>query len=302
MEHKNPPLRILVTGASGFVGRHLVPFLESQGHVILPLSHRELKNDSFSNPNSFENLDAVVHLAGANIAEKKWTQERKKILRKSRIDFTRSLCQALVSLKHPPKTMVTASGIGIFGNRKNDETLTEESKPGTDFLAHLAHDWEQASQPAKDAGIRVVHLRFGAILSSDGGMLQKLLPLYRAGLGGPLGSGKQLMPWIALKDVLNLVLFALTHEPVIGPVNAVAPDIVTNETFSKTLAHVLHKPNALRVPAFAVKLLLGEMGESLSLYSQRATNKKITNLGYKFLYGTLKEALEDCLETDKKKR
>lgn len=283
-------LKILVTGSSGFVATSLIPFLLCGGHTVITLKHTDLNSSGFKDTEKFENLDAVVHLAGANIAEKRWTAKRKQELIDSRIAFTESLCAALTNLKNPPRSFVAASGIGIFGDRDNSEILTEDSKVGDGFLANLAHDWELASLKANQSKIRVVHLRFGAILASHGGFLKKLLPVYQLGMGGPVGPGTQMMPWISLSDVLGLILFCLSNKNIAGPVNAVSSGTIDNQTFSNTLSEFLDKPNAIRVPSLAIKLGLGEMGESLLLYSQNAVPKKALDLGYDFIHSELKDA------------
>lgn len=296
-------LTILVTGSTGFVASALIPFLTAGGHKVLKLQRKAENSAStdhitwdpatstFQNSERLEHVDAVVHLAGANIAEKKWSAKRKKVLIESRVSFTKALCKALVTLKNPPKTLITASGMGIFGNRDRDDILTEDSKMGEGFLADLAHDWELACEEARKSGMRVVNLRFGAILSPAGGMLKKLITPFQFFLGGPIGSGKQFMPWISLTDVLGLILFSLASEVVTGPVNALSPGIVTNEQFCNTLAQVLDKPNAFRVPECAIKLLLGEMGETLLLYSQNARPEKSLKYGYEFLHRDLEDTL-----------
>lgn len=302
-KYSQKKLKILVTGASGLVGHELVPFLTSGGHEVVRLSRNSFAGNvpnvviwdadkgDFKNPEVLDNLDAVVHLAGENIASKKWSEQRKQELIDSRVLFTKNLCQALVTLKNPPKIFISASGIGIFGSRDYDDILTEESKVGEGFLAELAQGWENASASLPNSGIRVVHLRFGAIVSSAGGILKKLLTPYKLFMGGPIGSGRQMLPWISMVDVLGLILFSLSNEKVIGPVNAVSPNTVTNEQFSEILAQALDRPNSLRVPEMVVELLFGEMGKEMLLSGQHAKPTKVTQLGFEFLQAHLHDAI-----------
>ncbi len=302
-KYSQKKLKILVTGASGLVGHDLLPFLTTGGHIVISLSRNKSTKDNsnvvywdqekneFTNPSLLENLDAVIHLAGENIAAKNWSDERKQELISSRVQYTKFLCNALVQLKNPPKAFISASGIGIFGNRHYDDILTEDSKLGEGFLAELAKDWENASFAIQNAGARVVHLRFGAIVSSRGGILKKLLTPYKLFAGGPIGSGKQMLPWISMVDVLGIILFSLANDKVVGPVNAVSPQIVSNEQFSDILAQALDRPNSLRIPEIVVDLLFGEMGKEILLAGQNAAPVKATHLGFEFLQAHLHDAL-----------
>lgn len=298
-KYSQKKLRILVTGSSGFVGSSLIPFLKSGGHEVIKLvrdNNIELKNDvalwdmenkKFNNTDLLEGLDAVIHLAGENIAAQKWNEERKKELIESRVNFTVQLCTALTQLKSPPKTIVAASGIGIFGSRDYDDILHEDSKLGEGFLAKLAQEWERASQIAIDSGIRVVHLRFGTIISLAGGVLKKMYTPYRLYLGGPFGSGRQMISWISIVDVLGLILFSISNHKITGAVNAVAPYAVSNEQFSELLAQTLDRPSSLRIPEIFVQTFFGEMGKELLLSGQHAKPIKATKNGYEFLHSQL---------------
>ena len=302
-KYSKEKLKILVTGASGMVGKDLVPFLTTGGHEVICLSRKAPQNDSsgivywnsekknFINPQLLENLDAVVHLAGENIAAKKWTVARKLQLTHSRVHFTQDLCKALATLQCLPKVFVSASGIGIFGSRDGSDILTEESSVGDGFLAKLAQDWENASLSLQEAGVRVVNLRFGAIVSSNGGILKKLVTPFKLFVGGPIGSGRQMLPWISMVDVLGLILFSLSNLKVVGPVNAVSPQVVTNAQFSEILAQALDRPNSLRIPELFVELFFGEMGKSVLLSGQNAKPQKILQLGYEFIQPHLHDAL-----------
>jgi uncharacterized protein len=306
-KYSHKKFKILVTGSSGLVGSSLVPFLTSGGHTVIKLVRGssqllqpgtavwDIENNKFVNPDVLEGLDAVVHLAGENIATQKWSEERKKELVDSRVHFTSALCNALAQLKKPPKAFIAASGIGIFGSRDYDDILYEESKLGEGFLAKLAKDWEKASEGASHAGMRVVHLRFGTIISLSGGVLKRMYTPYRLCLGGPFGSGRQMISWVSITDVLGLILFSISNEKVTGALNAVAPHAVTNEQFSALLAQTLDRPSSLRIPELFVETLFGEMGRELLLSGQHAKPVKATKNGYEFLHSQLHDAFTYCL-------
>lgn len=293
-----PPLKVAVTGATGLVGSALVPFLTTGGHEVLRLGRRprrEAGEGRFDpaagevDRDLLEGVDAVVHLAGENIAAARWSPERKEALRSSRVEGTALLAGTLASLGRPPRTLVCASAVGYYGHRPEGE-VTEESEGGEGFLAQLCRDWEAAAEPAKRAGIRVVHLRTGVVLSRRGGALARMLPAFRAGTGGPVGSGRQAFPWIALDDLVGLIHFLLFEE-VEGPVNAVAPQTVTQGQFARVLGGVLRRPAFLPLPAFAVRLLFGEMGEALLLEGARVRPLRAQAAGFSFQWPSLEEAL-----------
>ncbi len=238
--------------------------------------------------------DAVVNLAGTSIAGGRWTKERKELLRTSRIDATRALVHALAKMNARPRVLVSASAIGIYGDR-GDEVLTEESKPGTDFLGGLAHEWEAEALKAEALGIRVVVARFGIILSRHGGALAKMLLPFKLGAGGRLGSGKQWMSWITLEDVVAIIRVAIENLAIRGAINVVAPSAVQNSEFTKALAKTLHRPALFPAPAFALRLALGEMADALLLSSQRVAPKNLQQLGYSFLHSDLPSALSAVL-------
>ena len=302
-------LRVAVTGASGLLGRALLPFLTTGGHEVLRLV-RGHHHTSVQSPGEvywdlrtgrietgkLEGLDAVVHLAGEAIGAR-WSRDRKRRIRDSRALGTRFLCEALARLRKKPKVLVTASAVGIYGNR-GDELLTEGSDtlaaPG-DFLVDVGREWEAATEPARAAGIRVVMTRFGPVLSPGGGMLAKMLPPFRAGLGGPLGSGAQWLSWISIDDAVGAVHHAIMSEALSGPVNATAPQPVTNREFTATLARVLGRPAILPVPAPALRLALGEMGRVAVLGSARVVPERLTQAGYRFRHPALEGALRFVL-------
>jgi uncharacterized protein (TIGR01777 family) len=295
-------MRIAVTGASGLIGGALVPALAAQGHEVLRLVRREARaagevrwdpaTGSIDRP-SLEGLDSVVHLAGENIAAGRWTQTRKARLRSSRVGPTRLLAETLATLERKPRVLVSASAIGCYGDR-GDSWLTEKEPPADDFLGRLSVEWEASAGPAAQAGIRVVHPRTGIVLSPSGGALAKMLPPFRLGLGGVLGSGAQFFSWIALDDVVGAIGHLLERGDLAGPVNVVAPVPVTNAEFTKTLGRVLGRPTVLPVPAVALRLALGEMADAV-LASARVRPERLVATGYRFRFPELEDALRHVL-------
>lgn len=294
---------IAVSGSGGMVGSQLCAFLGTGGHRVLPMRRRSGAGaDEISwNPlrgdieaAKLDGIDAVVHLAGENIASGRWTPPRKKAIRDSRIAGTALLARTLASLDRPPRTLICASAVGFYGNRAG-AWVDEASRAGSGFLADVCADWEDAAEPARRAGIRVVHLRIGVVLDSSGGALASMLPPFRLGLGGAVGSGAQFLSWVSLDDVLGAVLHCLSHSHIEGPVNAVSPHPVTNGELSSALASALHRPALLSLPAYAARALLGEMADELLLASLRVRPTRLLDTGYVFRHPLLSDVLTDTL-------
>ena len=299
-------MRILITGASGLIGKALRPSLEPKGYELILASRREPKDPQhvqwnpdtgFAEPDlsRLEGLDAVIHLAGENVSGLRWTEEKKKAIRDSRVFGTRSLIETFDKLKAKPKAFISGSAIGFYGDR-GDEVMTESSAPGKTYLSEVCKEWEAESRRAEDLGIRTVLLRTGIVLSKDGGALATMMTPFKLGVGGVVGSGKQWMSWIALDVVVGMISFALENEGVRGAVNVVAPNPVTNEEFTKTLGSVLYRPTFLPLPEFAVHMVFGEMGDALLLDSTRVVPKRLLDNGYKFGFTNLKAALEHAVK------
>jgi len=295
---------VLLSGASGILGTALRQALDARNLEVLqlvrhdPVASGQLKWDptaptSIPNPKPLEGLFAAIHLSGASIAAHRWTPAYKRELWASRVESTRALATVLASMSQPPPTLLVASATGIYGNR-GDELLDENSSPGTGFLADLCREWESAAQPAAKAGIRVIHLRFGVVLG-PGGALAKMLPLFRLGLGGRLGSGRQWMSWISLADAVAAILFSLDTPPLAGPVNLTAPHPVTNAEFTNALGRALHRPAILPVPAFALRLAVGSIANEALLASERAFPSRLTTAGFQFTHPTVDTALTAAL-------
>lgn len=255
---------------------------------------------AIAHPEALEGLAAAIHLCGANVAAHRWNLAYKREMTASRVQTTRALATALARLSRPPQVLLTASATGFYGNR-GDELLDETSAPGSGFLSDLCQQWEAAALPAVEAGIRVVHLRFGVVLGPGPGVLARLLTVFRLGLGGPLGSGKQWMSWISLTDALNAILFVLKTPALAGPVNLTAPEPVTNANFTRDLAAAVHRAALLRVPGFALRLAVGEMADEALLASTRAFPSRLTLAGFQFTHTTVSQAIAAALVTQQGK-
>ncbi len=300
-------LRIAITGSSGMIGSSVVSRLAKEGHAVtliirprtpLKFNRKVIRwniEEEQLDGAKLEGFDAVIHLAGANIASQPWTPAYKKIIEESRVKATTLLSETLARLRQPPRILLTASAVGFYGKNTSEE-VDEAGPVGHDFLAQVCDRWEKATQPAKVVGIRVVHLRLGMVLSASGGALGKMLPIFKMGLGGKLGSGKQPLSWVALDEVTPAILHIITKTSLFGPVNLVAPQVVTNEEFTKTLGKTLHRPTFLSVPDFMVRLMFGEMAESLLLGGQKAVPRRLQETGYQFIYPDLNQALQSILK------
>lgn len=296
-------MRILVSGSHGLVGKALISSLTSDGHEIVrlvrnkPAGATEIEwhpNQEKIDTASLEGLDAAVHLAGESIASGRWTDEKKRAIRDSRVKGTTLLSEALARLSRPPSVFVSASAIGYYGNR-GDELLTEKSAPGEDFLANVCVEWENATIPTIEKGIRTVHARFGIILDAKDGALGKMLTPFRMGIGGRIGDGKQWMSWIHIEDVVNGLRSLISDSSINGPVNFVAPNPVTNAEFTKALGRALSKPTLFPVPAFGVRLAFGEMADALLLSSTRVEPRVLKDRGFVFRWSMLEDALRHLL-------
>ena len=297
-------MRIAVSGATGLVGSALVPFLAGDGHRVIRLVRSTPTSEADDvfwdtetgrfDASALDGFDAVVHLAGENIAAGRWTARRRNRIRDSRVRVTRLLCEALTRLRNPPTILACASAIGYYGDR-GDELLREDSPPGEGFLSELCRAWEDAAEPARQAGLRVVHLRFGVILSPTGGALARMLGPFRKGLGARLGHGRQYMSWVTLDDAIDVVAHALRTRDLHGPLNVVSPQSVTNRAFTKTLGRVLRRPAVIPAPAFALRLALGAMADELLLAGTRVEPSRLLTTGYTFRHPRLEPALRYLL-------
>jgi uncharacterized protein (TIGR01777 family) len=302
-------MKIVITGSTGLVGTALTQELQSAGHTVCRLIRPSTSSQSIGNSQGFDvnwnpvtgelggaavGADAVVNLAGASIADGRWTPQRKQLLRSSRVDTTRALVQALAKMSARPRVLVSASATGYYGNRA-DETLTEASQPGNDFLSGIAKEWESEALKAETLGIRVVRARFGVILSKNGGALPQMLRPFQFGVGGKIATGKQWMSWITLDDAIVILRLALENANITGALNVVSPQPVTNAQFTKFLAATLHRPALFPAPGLALRLLLGEMADALLLSSQRAVPAQLQKLNHQFLHPDLAVALAAIL-------
>lgn len=293
-------MRIAISGSSGLVGSELQSSLRSAGHDVFALVRQPADDsksiapwESETEMEKLSGFDAVVHLAGKPIAGQRWTERHKRQIRDSRVGPTQQLCESLAALPDPPPVFVCASAIGIYGDR-GDEVLEEKSAPGDDYLADVARQWEAACQPAIDAGIRVVNARFGIILDPSGGALEQML-LPAKLFGGALGSGRQWWSWIALEDTVAALVQTIEDESISGPVNFVSPQPIQNRDFAKTLGKTLGRPAIFSAPAFALRLMLGEMADALLLSSTRVQPTKLVKAGYQYKFTHLERYLKDAL-------
>ena len=299
-------MKFLISGATGLVGRHLVPFLRENGHEVFSLVRQSANNEheiqwnaetgiAESELKKIENFDAVVHLAGAGIADERWTKERKRIIRDSRVVGTRVLIDSLRKLENPPRAFVSASAIGYYGDRK-DEILNEDSPPGKDFLSGVGVEWEAEANKAADLGARVVRLRIGIVLSTEGGALKEMLTPFKMGVGGAVGKGQQFVSWIHLRDLIRVIQFTLENENLTGAVNATAPNPVRNAEFAEKLGVALHRPSLVPVPGFALRLMFGELADALLLSSARVVPEKLLANNFQFEFERIEDALQDLLK------
>ena len=285
------------------VGTELQKSFAAKGYDMLLASRKEPQDDKhiqwsieegFTDSEKLEGVDVVVHLAGENVSGLRWTDEKKKAIRDSRVLGTRNVVDAISNLKNKPKVFVASSAIGFYGER-GEEEVTESSAAGDNFLAGVCKEWEAESRRAEDAGIRTVLLRTGIVLSKDGGALATMLTPFKLGVGGVVGSGKQWMSWISMEDEVAVINYVIENENIRGAVNAVSPNPVTNEEFTKTLGSVLYRPTILPLPEFAVSMIFGEMGDALLLASTKVLPKRLEDAGFEFKHPNLKEAIENAV-------
>ena len=297
-------MKILITGATGLIGRELQKALRAKGHELLLASRKEPKDASyiqwnptegFAQPEHLEGIEAVVHLAGESISALRWTEEKKKAIRDSRVMGTRNIVDTISELKQRPRVLVAASAIGFYGDR-GDEELTETSKAGKTFLADVCREWEAEARRAEDSGVRTVLLRTGIVLSKEGGALGTMLTPFKFGLGGVIGNGKQWMSWVSMDDHIAAIIYSLENENVRGAVNSVSPNPVTNEEFTAVMGEVLYRPTFIPVPEFVVQLAFGEMGEALLLDSIKVVPKRLIDAGFEFKFPDLKKAIENAVK------
>ena len=298
-------MKVLISGASGLIGKNLQLYLNSHGYTVSRLvRNKKLMNDGdvFWDPQrmevksaSIEGFEVVIHLAGENIASKLWTTKQKNKILNSRVHSTKLLSEALLIIKQPPSLFICASATGFYGNR-GDTLLDEKSPPGEGFLAKVVQSWEKATEDLKKTGIRVINLRFGVVLSRHGGVLARLLPLFKLGLGGKIGNGQQFMPWISLEDILEIVHFVINKNNIQGAVNAVAPESCRNEQFTKTLAKVLSRPAFINMPQIVIRFVLGEMADELFLASTNVKPSVLIENAYPFIHSNIDSTLKSLLK------
>ena len=297
--------RILISGSTGLIGRSLVRRLESSGHEVVRLVRPDTRSDAAGvswdpargvlDPSAVEGFDAVVHLAGENIADRRWSEEQKRRIRDSRVGGTTLLSTTLANLNHPPAVFACASAGGYYGNR-GDELLSDTAEPGTDFIASATKEWEEACDPAAQAGIRVVNMRIGVVLTASGGMLKRVLPIFKMGLGGRLGSGSQFFSWITLEDVIESAVWAMEKEELSGGINITSPNPLTNAEFTRALGRAVGRPAVFSVPRFALRIMQGDLSDVV-LSSLRMEPQRMLQSGFEFsqpeIDGALQWAVED---------
>ena len=297
-------MKVLMSGSSGLIGSAVRKSLQSAGEEVIRLVRSDARGADevrwdpqagYIDQAAIEGMDAIVHLAAESIADGRWTASKKSRIRDTRTHGTQLLCQAVAKTSKKPSVLVSASAVGFYGDR-GDEVLTESSSAGSGFLAEVCRDWEAATAPAAEAGIRVVTLRIGVVLSGAGGALAKMLPPFRLGLGGRLGSGRQYMSWVVIDDLVAAIRFALSKEQLSGPVNMVSPNPVTNAEFTRAIGKVISRPTLFPVPAFALHAAFGEMADEVLLSGARALPQKLQAAGFKFDFTTLESGLRHVLK------
>ena len=281
-------MNIMISGSNGLIGKNLKDVLTQQGHNIIGLSR------DFSKPIDFSDVDVVIHLAGENIAQKRWSEDQKDKIKNSRLIGTKQLSDQLSASEHKPSLFISSSATGYYGDRK-DKELNENSEPGTGFLPEVCIQWENSTKSAENAGIRTVHIRTGIVLSKEGGALKKMLPPFLFGAGGILGDGKQFMSWISIKDEINAILFIINNQTITGAVNLTAPNPVNNYEFTKILGKVIKRPTIAPLPGFIARIMFGEMADAILLTGNKVYPKKLIDAGFSFEHSTLDKALENVL-------
>ena len=298
--HYGKTMKILISGASGLIGKAIASSLSQEGHHVLSLHRNTTTTPYWDLENKIielgdnQKIDVVIHLAGENIAQGRWNQQKKERILKSRVEGTKLISAYFSKAKYQPKVIISGSAIGIYGNRGNEE-LTEESSKGSGFLAKVCSQWEQAISSAVASGIRVVNVRFGMVLSAKGGALGKMLFPFKLGLGGRIGNGRQYISLITINDLAGVINHIINNENLSGPINVVSPNPVTNLEFTKVLGEILHRPTVMPLPAFLAKVIFGEMGEELLLSSTKVIPGKLLKSGYLFQEPTLNIALKKLL-------
>jgi uncharacterized protein len=304
-------MRVLVTGGTGFIGKKLVGALLGRGYLVTVLTRDVEGAKGRLDPRArvagwtpwtqgvwveeVSGVDAVVHLAGAGVFDEPWTKDRIEVLRRSRVDTTRELSMAIAAAKKRPKVLVSTSAVGIYGMHRDDAVLTEESPTGTDVLAEICKGWEKAAAPAVEAGVRVVHPRFGVVLGAEGGALHKMLPAFKLRMGGPLGDGSQWVSWVHWRDVIDVLDLAITTSAMEGPYNCVAPNPVRMRELAHAIALVMDTHSKMKVPRFMLELVLGKERAEMLLTGQRASSKKLQDEGFAFSYPNVLGAVEELI-------